>query len=451
MIPGSEGLKSVGHMLLTAIAVCVLLSCQDIRAPSSTPPYTLEKPTVRPTFSSNSTAQPAVEGTSTSLPKVQKGATPDSVSYSGTATATTARGEATAPAFPQGYDDGKIVYVSQADGQTDLWLVDSGGVESVRLTNDKWIERNPRWSPDGDMLAYVTKRNRTAANSDQLWMLDVREGQVFELTDLPLSGLSAPTWSFDGQTIAYSAWTEHVPRIWLTDTETGERIEIARQELNPLWSPDGAWFAVLHHFSEEEAGAVSPATFYTIIGGEGERSESMPYWQRRVTGMSWSHKGDRLLVTGEADRAFLTSVAALEIIEVKDTTASMTVVHRMKCNDQDCDFYSPSWFPGDKEVLFIAAVPLPLRASYDTPEPDEPEGKWWIYGAKDDLSSIQAVFESDLPISDVSLSPDGTRVVFIQGEYSDAELWILDLGSGEARQLSDNDANDCSPIWQPAP
>lgn len=444
-------MKTVGCILLTAIALCVLLSCQSSKTPSSTPPYTLEQSTIRPTLLSTSTSEPAAEATSTSLPTVEKGATPDSVPYSGTATATTAKGEAIVTASPQGCDDGKIVYISQAGGQTDLWLVDSGGAEPVRLTNDKWIERNPRWSPDGDVLAYVTKRNRTAANSDQLWILDVRDGQVFQLTDLPLSGLSSPTWSPDGQTIAYSDWTEHVPHIWLTNIETGDRIEIAKQELDPLWSPDGTKFAVLYHVTEEETGIVSPATFYTIIGSEGEPFESVPYWQRDVTGMSWSHKGDRLLVAGEADKAFLTSVAALEIIRVEDKTAAMTAIHMLKCNDEDCDFYSPTWFPSDKEILFIAAVPLPLRAPYDTPEPDEPEGKWWIYRATDDLSSIQAVFESDLPVSDASLSPDGTRVVFVRGEYADAELWILDLGTGEATQLTNNDVNDSSPIWQPVP
>jgi dipeptidyl aminopeptidase/acylaminoacyl peptidase len=348
----------------------------------------------------------------------------------------------------------KLAFISRLGGQTDLWQMSADGTKVERLTNDSQLERWPRWSPDGRQLAYATRPRSPTTSEDLLWMLTSQSQEKRSLVDQKLAGVSAPSWNPESNKIACSTEISNVFRIWLVNADTGEYVEITQHRSNPLWSPNGQFLAVLGPPVDIEFGWSSPVGFFSIITVEGEPLEHVNRgwdWQKHVTGMAWSHVGDRLLVTSEAGKSFMPGVASLEIVEIEAMAASISVNHMMECNDYDCDFYSPSWFPGDKEILFIAAVPLPLRAPYDTPEPDEPEGRWWIYRATDDLGSIQPVFESDLPISDAALSPDGSQVVFVQGEYAEAELWLLDLTSGKVTQLTSNEVNDSSPIWQPEP
>jgi len=52
-----------------------------------------------------------------------------------------------------------IVFVSDRGGQSDLWLISSGGGTMVPLTNDAAEDLDPTWSRAGDLIAFVSWRN----------------------------------------------------------------------------------------------------------------------------------------------------------------------------------------------------------------------------------------------------------------------------------------------------
>jgi dipeptidyl aminopeptidase/acylaminoacyl peptidase len=437
--------RTIRNLWIVAIAVTLVLACQGSETQTAPPSTEVGHTVVSSTVKTTPTFVPTAGSADTSTYEADaETPTISSVTVS----------EATTPPS-QGRNRSKIVFISELNGQTDLWWVNSDGTGLEQLTDDSLIERWPRWSPSGNMLAYTTRPDSITVTSDLLWILDVEKKEKRRLLEHELEGISAPTWSPDNSTIAYDTWaTPGAPRIFLVRVGTGEQVEISRDRSDPLWSPDGQRLAVLGPPVEIELGWSSPVGFFSIISIDGEPLDHLNRgwdWQKHVTGMAWSHLGDRLLVASEAGGLFMPGVASLEVVEVRDQVASIGVNHMMKCNDYDCDFYSPSWFPGDEEILFIAAVPFSTRAAYDTPAPDGPKGKWWIYRATDDLATIQTVFESDVSISEASLSPDGKQVVFVQGEYADAEIWVLDLDTGKATQLTNNDVNDSQPLWQPEP
>jgi dipeptidyl aminopeptidase/acylaminoacyl peptidase len=108
---------------------------------------------------------------------------------------------------PQISPDGKkIVYVRRfADIMTDkrysnLWLINFDGSGHRPLTNGKYSDSSPRWSPDGSQVIYISNRD----GSSQIYKQWIETGQTAALTNLK-QGPGGIAWSPDGKWIAFTA------------------------------------------------------------------------------------------------------------------------------------------------------------------------------------------------------------------------------------------------------
>ena len=89
-------------------------------------------------------------------------------------------------------------------GQSDLYLADAAGkAPPRRLTWNPGADASPTWSPDGERLAFVSKRGEDPA---QLYLLRLDGGEAERITDLPVA-VSDPQWFPDGRRIAFAAST----------------------------------------------------------------------------------------------------------------------------------------------------------------------------------------------------------------------------------------------------
>src|SRR5436190_5837238 len=59
-------------------------------------------------------------------------------------------------------------------GTTQIYLVPLAGGEPRQLTNDEHSSTTPRWSSDGDRLAFVSARD----GESQIWTIDVSSGAL---------------------------------------------------------------------------------------------------------------------------------------------------------------------------------------------------------------------------------------------------------------------------------
>ncbi len=134
-----------------------------------------------------------------------------------------------------------------AAGLTDLYLIDATG-ENVRLVLQReGLEDGPRWSPDGDRIAFWSVSAGDPSAVPDLLVLDVESGELTELG----TGFGT-AWSPDGARLAFSdaAAPEDATNldIYLTDAEGGGRRALSQSitvDLWPAWSPDGDRLAYL--------------------------------------------------------------------------------------------------------------------------------------------------------------------------------------------------------------
>jgi dipeptidyl aminopeptidase/acylaminoacyl peptidase len=98
-------------------------------------------------------------------------------------------------------DDGKVEQERSA-----LWLMRLETGEARQLTNGQARDLYPQWSPDSKQIAFISTR----ADKPQVYVIAVDGGEARALTSLKQGVDGIPSWSYDGQHIAFTAgeWAE---------------------------------------------------------------------------------------------------------------------------------------------------------------------------------------------------------------------------------------------------
>ena len=135
----------------------------------------------------------------------------------------------------------RIIFASSLSGITELWIMPAQGGDAVKFSaGDTERDTHAAWSPDGSLILY----QRVVGGHSRLVVAPFEEAGYRVIRVCPEGPLAAhpmsePTWSSDGQWMAFETWPDGVNHdiaiISLTCTNYGEITS------DPLWDFDAAW------------------------------------------------------------------------------------------------------------------------------------------------------------------------------------------------------------------
>ncbi|HEY7613978.1 MAG TPA: protein kinase [Gemmatimonadales bacterium] len=313
----------------------------------------------------------------------------------------------------------------------------SGG-RAVALTGDTTGNfRWPRWSPDGSQLAYQ--------GNDGIYVVPALGGTPRRLTHIDLGtpgyGIEAGTpltgfdWSPDGTRIVSSRGFGGTG-LTVTTIATGDTVNLPAPfaASGPVWSPDGGSIAVVAgnpiftfgtgyfanagtsgiwivHLDGASPTRIAPDSAVNIspqwapdgraIFWVSDRDGSRDIYRQRLGRGGAAEEAPRRLTTG-------TDAQGLSLTRTGDRMAYARL-----------HTYSSIW-----------SIPVPLRGTAS-------------------IRAASRITTGNETIEAVDVSPDGKWLVFDSDRNGNADLYIVPVTGGEARQLTTDPANDYSADWSP--
>ena len=89
---------------------------------------------------------------------------------------------------------------TQNRSNSDIWVASVDGTGLRRLTSSPQADFNPRWSPDGKTIAFISTRGGSA----QVWAIDLGGGEAHAVTNFG-PGAAGVIWSPTGKQLAFTA------------------------------------------------------------------------------------------------------------------------------------------------------------------------------------------------------------------------------------------------------
>jgi Tol biopolymer transport system component len=124
------------------------------------------------------------------------------------------------PSIASAATPGKIAFVSDRDGDAEIFIMNADGSGQTPLTNNTFDDRDPAWSPDGKQIAFFSDRN--GGNLD-LWVMNADGSGAHQLISIPLGGYSVD-WSPDGRQLVFNIGVTGTDNFWLINSDgTGLR------------------------------------------------------------------------------------------------------------------------------------------------------------------------------------------------------------------------------------
>lgn len=242
---------------------------------------------------------------------------------------------------PQISPDGtKIVYERRSmDIMTDrrisrLWMMDSDGSRHIKLTSNDTREGSPRWSPDGNRIAYVSSTDQ----GSEIFIYWVETAKTARLTQLASSprGLA---WSPDGTQLSFLM---HV-------AEAGPQlVKAPSKPKGAVWADPPRVTTRLKH-EADGSGFMKPGFSHLfVVSAEGGSARKVSQWDRNYGSPTWTKDGESLIFSANLSENWAYDFRNSEIYSLSLADGKIQTL-----TDRNGPDRSPSLSPDGNKIAYI--------------------------------------------------------------------------------------------------
>ena len=339
---------------------------------------------------------------------------------------------------------------------------------------------NVATSPRGDLVAFVVTSINEAENKRhrEIWMQRVQggraQGEPFRFTD-PTAESTGPRWSPDGSLLSFSSKRgQDKNSIWFVrvDPPGGEAFHLEGVDASPIWSPDGQWIAFTRSPASDDEEKPKPRKGWIASNAISNTLDSKRFDGRVVTSTRYKRDGTLTFIPDPAIRQKIQLfVVDADGGEAKQLTSLPFDVRGPVWAADSRAFY----FNGDEkqndelnrelttDIYHISVNGGQPRKLTDNPGNEtsptvSPDGKWMTYqynparGAQSDIMVVPLAADGsfqgsprnltanwDRQIGRPAWTADSSSLRLTVGLGGNRHLMQLDRNGGEMRQLTDGD------------
>ena len=308
-----------------------------------------------------------------------------------------------------------------------IWTLPSGGGAATALTDPFGDARQPTWSPDGRRIAFQAYWG----GDYDIWVVNADGTDLARLTSGPFDDRE-PHWSQDGARVAFASDRGGTYDIW--EVTVGSRdvrrlTEGGDNEYAPAYGPGGRLAYVT---DGAEAGV-------WVRAGAGEPQRIADLGDTDGFGPSWSPEGDRI--------AYTSQTYGSNALHVVSTAGGAGAVTTISDENEDVFPFRAAW-RADGTLLYTADGKVRTRPATGGSATDVPFSATVTLERPAYRKALRS-FDASGPapvrgILSPSISPDGTRVAFT----ALGDLWLMPIG-GEPQRVTDDPWVEVDPTWSP--
>jgi Tol biopolymer transport system component len=231
-------------------------------------------------------------------------------------------------------DGKKIVLASWRSGGSGVWICDAGDIDCTPVTQEGRAF-NPTWSPDGNWIAYT---GEIGGNVD-VYVTDV-EGAFHRRLTQSESADGFPSFSHDGQWIFFTSDRRGESENWKIPIEGGEAIPLS-QGRQPRESVDGRYL----YYAKEVRGFKLLDLFRRPMEGGDEEL----VLERKTGGHNWDLRNGEIIFTHPSEHKGIT-IQRLDLDTLDLTTIAELGDELMTSNGLDVS-------PDGRSILFAVQEP----------------------------------------------------------------------------------------------